>query len=188
MKLPINKVKVVLRSEFVPVQTVLYQSSQQPVVSWATFGIFIQAQTQYWLLIIASFFMCICVCSQLRAHAVDMNGNQVENPIDLYIYVIDMNDNRPEFQNQVYNGSVAEGSKPGKSFYSFTHCRYTASWKNTMKTLVHFGKWCDLSVWSCRLNILSFLLYCHNENDLINKPLVSTKLHHSFLCFSSRST
>lgn len=57
----------------------------------------------------------IYVRSQLRAHAVDMNGNQVENPIDLYIYVIDMNDNRPEFQNQVYNGSVAEGSKPGKT-------------------------------------------------------------------------
>ncbi|XP_048877557.1 cadherin-4-like [Brienomyrus brachyistius] len=49
----------------------------------------------------------------LRAHAVDMNGNKVENPIDLYIYVIDMNDNRPEFRNQVYNGSVAEGAKPG---------------------------------------------------------------------------
>ncbi|KAG7472388.1 hypothetical protein MATL_G00108300, partial [Megalops atlanticus] len=49
----------------------------------------------------------------LRAHAVDMNGNKVENPIDLYIYVIDMNDNRPEFRNQVYNGSVDEGSKPG---------------------------------------------------------------------------
>uniref|UniRef100_A0A8C4N0L3 Cadherin-4 n=1 Tax=Equus asinus asinus TaxID=83772 RepID=A0A8C4N0L3_EQUAS len=49
----------------------------------------------------------------LRAHAVDMNGNKVENPIDLYIYVIDMNDNRPEFANQVYNGSVDEGSKPG---------------------------------------------------------------------------
>ncbi|KAJ6665736.1 hypothetical protein lerEdw1_002106, partial [Lerista edwardsae] len=50
----------------------------------------------------------------LRAHAVDMNGNKVENPIDLYIYVIDMNDNRPEFINQVYNGSVDEGSKPEK--------------------------------------------------------------------------
>uniref|UniRef100_A0A3P9NNZ0 Cadherin-4 n=1 Tax=Poecilia reticulata TaxID=8081 RepID=A0A3P9NNZ0_POERE len=49
----------------------------------------------------------------LRAHAVDMNGNQVENPIDLYIFVIDMNDNRPEFKNQVYNGSVDENSKPG---------------------------------------------------------------------------
>lgn len=54
-----------------------------------------------------------CAYSQLRAHAVDMNGNKVENPIDLYIYVIDMNDNRPEFINQVYNGSVDEGSKPG---------------------------------------------------------------------------
>lgn len=43
-----------------------------------------------------------------------MNGNKVENPIDLYIYVIDMNDNRPEFANQVYNGSVDEGSKPGE--------------------------------------------------------------------------
>ncbi|XP_061641195.1 cadherin-4 isoform X1 [Phyllopteryx taeniolatus] len=56
----------------------------------------------------------------LRAHAVDMNGNQVENPIDLYIYVIDMNDNRPEFKNQVYNGSVAEGSKPGSSVMQVT--------------------------------------------------------------------
>lgn len=54
------------------------------------------------------------VALQLRAHAVDMNGNKVENPIDLYIYVIDMNDNRPEFINQVYNGSVDEGSKPGE--------------------------------------------------------------------------
>lgn len=58
--------------------------------------------------------LCFCCAySQLRAHAVDMNGNKVENPIDLYIYVIDMNDNRPEFINQVYNGSVDEGSKPG---------------------------------------------------------------------------
>ncbi|XP_037535052.1 cadherin-4 [Nematolebias whitei] len=56
----------------------------------------------------------------LRAHAVDINGNQVENPIDLYIYVIDMNDNRPEFQNQVYNGSVAEGSKPNSSVMQVT--------------------------------------------------------------------
>lgn len=57
----------------------------------------------------------VCAAFQLRAHAVDMNGNKVENPIDLYIYVIDMNDNRPEFINQVYNGSVDEGSKPGEA-------------------------------------------------------------------------
>ena len=65
---------------------------------------------------ISSLSLSLSLSLQLRAHAVDMNGNQVENPIDLYIYVIDMNDNRPEFQNQVYNGSVAEGSKPGKSY------------------------------------------------------------------------
>ena len=29
-----------------------------------------------------------------------MNGNKVENPIDLYIYVIDMNDNRPELDRK----------------------------------------------------------------------------------------
>ncbi|XP_053508395.1 cadherin-4 isoform X3 [Ictalurus furcatus] len=56
----------------------------------------------------------------LRAHAVDVNGNQMEPPIDLYIYVIDMNDNRPEFQNQVYNGSVPEVSKPGTSVMRVT--------------------------------------------------------------------
>ncbi|KAJ8276833.1 hypothetical protein GJAV_G00068420 [Gymnothorax javanicus] len=49
----------------------------------------------------------------LRAHAVDLNGNQVENPIDIVVNVIDMNDNRPEFIHQIWNGSVPEGSKPG---------------------------------------------------------------------------
>ncbi|KAI1901327.1 hypothetical protein AGOR_G00033160 [Albula goreensis] len=49
----------------------------------------------------------------LRAHAVDLNGNQVENPIDIVINVIDMNDNRPEFIDQIWNGTVPEGSKPG---------------------------------------------------------------------------
>ncbi|XP_030626703.1 cadherin-2 [Chanos chanos] len=49
----------------------------------------------------------------LRAHAVDINGNQVENPIDIVINVIDMNDNRPEFSHQIWNGTVAEGSRPG---------------------------------------------------------------------------
>ena len=44
----------------------------------------------------------------------DLNGNQVENPIDIIINVIDMNDNRPEFEHQLWNGSVSEGSKPRK--------------------------------------------------------------------------
>lgn len=48
----------------------------------------------------------------------DVNGNQVENPIDIVINVIDMNDNRPEFLHQVWNGTVPEGSKPGKTWLS----------------------------------------------------------------------
>ncbi|XP_067086433.1 cadherin-2-like [Osmerus mordax] len=56
----------------------------------------------------------------LRAHAVDLNGNQVENPIDIVINVIDMNDNRPEFTHSTYNGSVPEGSKPGSFVMTVT--------------------------------------------------------------------
>uniref|UniRef100_A0A8C5BJH0 Cadherin 2 n=1 Tax=Gadus morhua TaxID=8049 RepID=A0A8C5BJH0_GADMO len=57
---------------------------------------------------------------RLRAHAVDLNGNQVENPIDIVINVIDMNDNRPEFTHTVFNGSVPEGSKPGSFVMTVT--------------------------------------------------------------------
>ncbi|XP_077126509.1 cadherin-2 [Ranitomeya variabilis] len=56
----------------------------------------------------------------LRAHAVDVNGNQVENPIDIVINVIDMNDNRPEFLHQIWNGSISEGSKPGSYVMTLT--------------------------------------------------------------------
>lgn len=40
----------------------------------------------------------------------------MENPIDIVINVIDMNDNRPEFLHQVWNGTVPEGSKPGNTW------------------------------------------------------------------------
>ncbi|XP_041862123.1 cadherin-2-like [Melanotaenia boesemani] len=56
----------------------------------------------------------------LRAHAVDLNGNQVENPIDIVINVIDQNDNRPEFTHTIFNGSVPEGSKPGSFVMALT--------------------------------------------------------------------
>ncbi|XP_037554093.1 cadherin-2 [Nematolebias whitei] len=56
----------------------------------------------------------------LRAHAVDVNGNQVENPIDIVINVIDQNDNRPEFMHTIFNGSVPEGSKPGSFVMTVT--------------------------------------------------------------------
>lgn len=62
----------------------------------------------------------VCLHSQLRAHAVDINGNQMENPIDIIINVIDMNDNRPEFIHQIWNGTVDEGAKPGTFTFFYT--------------------------------------------------------------------
>lgn len=73
-----------------------------------------------------SWLRYVFVFLQLRAHAVDLNGNQVENPIDIVINVIDMNDNRPEFTNQIWNGTVPEGSKPGNTALS---AKYTITLK-----------------------------------------------------------
>ncbi|KAM3829315.1 cadherin-2-like [Vipera latastei] len=49
----------------------------------------------------------------LTARVVDVNGRQVEVPIGVVINVININDNRPEFLHQIWNGTVPEGSKPG---------------------------------------------------------------------------
>ncbi|XP_068119410.1 cadherin-4 isoform X2 [Hyperolius riggenbachi] len=72
----------------------------------------------------------------LRAHAVDMNGLKVENPIDLSIFVIDMNDNRPEFSSLVFNGSVDESSKPGT--YVMTVTAHDADDINTSNGIVMY--------------------------------------------------
>ncbi|XP_014396880.1 PREDICTED: cadherin-2 isoform X1 [Myotis brandtii] len=72
----------------------------------------------------------------LRAHAVDINGNQVENPIDIVINVIDMNDNRPEFLHQVWNGTVPEGSKPGT--YVMTVTAIDADDPNTQNGMLRY--------------------------------------------------
>lgn len=51
---------------------------------------------------------------QVFVHAVSTTGIKVENPIDITITVTDQNDNRPYFIQQVFDGEVSEGSKPGK--------------------------------------------------------------------------
>ncbi|KAA8593455.1 hypothetical protein FQN60_009571, partial [Etheostoma spectabile] len=119
----------------------------------------------------------------LRAHAVDMNGNQVENPIDLYIYVIDMNDNRPEFQNQVYNGSVAEGSKPeGPSEnLNVSILLAVSSYKLGLRANQHFecssclfsllSPSCELKVFLCLQQQLQQPVNgCLMESDIFTEP------------------
>ncbi|XP_040185592.1 cadherin-1-like [Rana temporaria] len=53
-------------------------------------------------------------------YAVSSNGQQVENPIEIIIKVTDQNDNRPYFTQQVFEGTVTEGSKPGTPVMNVT--------------------------------------------------------------------
>ncbi|NWU75087.1 CAD15 protein, partial [Onychorhynchus coronatus] len=50
---------------------------------------------------------------RLRAFALDLGGVTLEDPTDLEIIVVDQNDNRPLFQQDVFTGHVVEGAEPG---------------------------------------------------------------------------
>ncbi|KAM6430606.1 cadherin-15 isoform 2-T3 [Liasis olivaceus] len=50
---------------------------------------------------------------RLKAFALDLGGVLLEDPTDLEIVVLDQNDNRPLFQQDVFTGHVVEGAEPG---------------------------------------------------------------------------
>ncbi|XP_068006997.1 cadherin-15 [Melanerpes formicivorus] len=50
---------------------------------------------------------------QLKAFALDLGGVTLEDPTDLEIIVVDQNDNRPLFRQDVFTGHVVEGAEPG---------------------------------------------------------------------------
>ncbi|KAF6076892.1 cadherin 1 [Phyllostomus discolor] len=56
----------------------------------------------------------------LFSHAVSSNGNAIEDPMEIVITVTDQNDNRPEFTQPVFEGSVMEGALPGTSVMQVT--------------------------------------------------------------------
>uniref|UniRef100_A0A8C0R4I6 Cadherin-1 n=1 Tax=Canis lupus dingo TaxID=286419 RepID=A0A8C0R4I6_CANLU len=56
----------------------------------------------------------------LYSHAVSSNGNAVEDPMEIVITVTDQNDNKPEFTQAVFQGSVTEGALPGTSVMQVT--------------------------------------------------------------------
>ncbi|NXS99955.1 DSG2 protein, partial [Jacana jacana] len=49
----------------------------------------------------------------LRGHALDKTGAKVEEPIDLPIKIVDINDNPPMFSHEVFVGSIEELSEAG---------------------------------------------------------------------------
>ncbi|XP_030313416.1 cadherin-15 [Calypte anna] len=50
---------------------------------------------------------------RLKAFALDLGGVTLEDPTDLEIIVVDQNDNRPLFSQDVFTGHVVEGAEPG---------------------------------------------------------------------------
>ncbi|NXX54177.1 CAD15 protein, partial [Scopus umbretta] len=50
---------------------------------------------------------------RLKAFALDLGGVTLEDPTDLEIIVVDQNDNRPLFRQDVFTGHVVEGTGPG---------------------------------------------------------------------------
>uniref|UniRef100_A0A8D0L4I3 Cadherin domain-containing protein n=1 Tax=Sphenodon punctatus TaxID=8508 RepID=A0A8D0L4I3_SPHPU len=56
----------------------------------------------------------------LSSHAVSENGKPVEEPMDIIITVTDQNDNKPQFTQEVFRGSVLEGATPGTSVMQVT--------------------------------------------------------------------
>ncbi|KAK2505377.1 hypothetical protein MC885_020803 [Smutsia gigantea] len=50
---------------------------------------------------------------RLRAFALDLGGSALEEPTDLEVVVVDQNDNRPVFLQEVFTGLVPEGAAPG---------------------------------------------------------------------------
>ncbi|XP_031470896.1 B-cadherin [Phasianus colchicus] len=51
----------------------------------------------------------------LYSHAVSENGKPVEEPMEIIVTVTDQNDNKPQFTQEVFRGSVPEGALPGTS-------------------------------------------------------------------------
>uniref|UniRef100_A0A8B9PGU3 Cadherin domain-containing protein n=1 Tax=Apteryx owenii TaxID=8824 RepID=A0A8B9PGU3_APTOW len=49
----------------------------------------------------------------LFSHAVSENGKPVEEPMEIIVTVTDQNDNKPQFTQEVFRGSVPEGALPG---------------------------------------------------------------------------
>ncbi|NXL74503.1 CADHK protein, partial [Leptocoma aspasia] len=61
-----------------------------------------------------------CPTPQLFSHAVSENGKPVEEPMEIIVTVTDQNDNKPQFTQEVFRGSVPEGALPGTSIMQVT--------------------------------------------------------------------
>nr|XP_035137532.2 cadherin-1 [Callithrix jacchus] len=78
-------------------------------------GVFIIERETGWLKVTEPLDREQIATYTLFSHAVSSNGNAIEDPMEIVITVTDQNDNKPEFTQEVFHGSVMEGALPGTS-------------------------------------------------------------------------
>ncbi|KAM8776577.1 cadherin-1 [Rhynchonycteris naso] len=78
-------------------------------------GVFIIERETGWLKVTQPLDREAIAQYTLFSHAVSSNGKAIEDPMEILITVTDQNDNKPEFIQQVFEGSVMEGALPGTS-------------------------------------------------------------------------
>ncbi|XP_036297259.1 cadherin-1 isoform X4 [Pipistrellus kuhlii] len=78
-------------------------------------GVFIIERETGWLKVTQPLDREAIAKYTLLSHAVSSNGEAIEDPMEIVITVTDQNDNRPEFTQAVFEGSVREGALPGTS-------------------------------------------------------------------------
>ncbi|KAM8945962.1 cadherin-1-like [Pelodytes ibericus] len=83
-------------------------------------GVFLIERETGWMLVAKPLDREDIPSYTLLVHAVSQNGNPVEDPMEIIINVSDQNDNRPEFTQAVFYGSVPEGSRPGTPVMTIT--------------------------------------------------------------------
>lgn len=64
------------------------------------------------------------IWTQIQVFARDLNGYDVIDPSTIEIYVTDINDNPPIFDQESYVGQVAEHSPPGTLPPQQFYCSY----------------------------------------------------------------
>ncbi|XP_007538206.1 cadherin-1 [Erinaceus europaeus] len=83
-------------------------------------GVFIIERETGWLKVTEPLDREVIPKYILYSHAVSSDGNAIEDPMEIVITVMDQNDNRPEFTQPVFEGSVIEGALPGTSVMQVT--------------------------------------------------------------------
>ncbi|KAM4017829.1 cadherin-1-like isoform 1-T3 [Anomaloglossus baeobatrachus] len=78
-------------------------------------GLFVMEKSTGWLNVTKPMDREEIPIYNIFVYAVSGSGQSLESPVEILVRVTDQNDNRPYFIQPVFEGEVAEGSKPGTS-------------------------------------------------------------------------